>query len=149
MPLNVYRPTAEAPTGGDSASDYYVLGGAHVGASIARRLRASGHSVTIVDETYEAGSVPGIRGDPSDLDVLRAAGLSGVSTVVVALPRDSQCLLVAQLVRTTFDVSEVLVLVNTPEGRDLVHAAGHESICATTTLSDAVVDTLARPTHEA
>mgnify|MGYP006288973675 CR=1 FL=1 len=146
MPLNVYRSTAAEPTGDDAASDDYVLGDAHVGTSIARRLRASGHSVTTVDETYDAGEPPGIRGDPGDLDVLCAAGLSGASTVVVALPRDSQCLLVAQLVRTAFDVSEVLVLVNTPEGRALVRAADHESIRATT-LSDAVA--LARPTHEA
>ena len=126
----------------DSEATYYVLGGTHVGESVARRLHAAGHSVRFVDETCDSAEIPGIRGDPADIRVLKDAGISDTSTVVVATPRDTRNLLIAQLVRTHFDASEVLVLVNHPDRYDLVAEAGHEPACATTALSDAVVDGL-------
>ena len=114
---------AESTESGTDA-EYVVLGGGHVGASVARSIRASGHTVTFVDETHDPDDLPGVRGDP---------------TVVVAMPRDRRSLLVAGLVRANFGVADVRVLVRTPERCDLVADAGHEPICATTELSDAVV----------
>jgi len=58
----------------------------------------------------------------------------------VATPDDGRNLLVAQLVRTRFDVGGVFVLVHTPDRSDPVAEAGHEPICATSALADAVAD---------
>jgi trk system potassium uptake protein TrkA len=115
-----------------------VLGGEQVGESIAQRLQADGYSVGLVDETLDSEVVPTNTGDPSDVRVLAEAGAARASAVVVATPRDSRNLLIAQLVRAHFDVTDVLVLVNSPDRSDLVADVGHEPVCATTALSEAV-----------
>lgn len=122
--------------------EYCVLGGEHLGAEIARRLQAEGHSVSLVDERHDPAAVPGVQGRPEDARVLEDAGVPEASMVIVATSQDSRNLLIAQIVKVRFGVSEVLVLVNTPDQYDLVAEAGHEPICATTVLSDTVVDEL-------
>jgi trk system potassium uptake protein TrkA len=134
------RHNQDAETKADGPeTEYYVLGGDHLGVAVARRLSAAGHAVTLVDDPPGAADVPSHAGDPSAVDVLRDAGVSATSTVVVATPNDGRNLLVAQLVRTRFDVARVFVVVHAPERTDLVASAGHEPICATTVLADGVV----------
>lgn len=128
--------------GEEGKQEYYVLGGGHLGEWVARRLQSAGHSVTLIDETRDPAEIDGEQGDPRDVQVLADAGLSSASRVVVATPRDSRNMLIAQLVRTHFEVPEVIVLVNTPERCTLVAEAGHEPVCATSALSDALVDNL-------
>jgi len=128
-------------------TDYYVLGSGPVGVAVARRLHAAGHAVTVVGETHDPTDLPTVRGNPSDVGTLADAGITEASTVVVTVPRDARSLLVAQLVRTRFGVSDVRLLVYDPDRYDLVADVGHEPICVTTALSDAVVDDLEMPSH--
>jgi trk system potassium uptake protein TrkA len=125
-------------------TDCYVLGGNHLGVAVARRLGAAGHAVTLVDPDpdVDADDLPTVRGDPRDVAVLSDAGVTELSTVVVATPDDGRNLLLAQLVRTRFGVVDVSVVVHSPDRFDLVAEAGHEPICATTVLADAVADGL-------
>lgn len=134
------RPSGDEPPGGETGSTYCVLGGGHLGAAIARRLREDGHAVSMVDDSDELCETPVLRGNPSDVRVLEEAEVAAASTVIVATESDSRNLLVAQLVRVHFDVPEVVVVANTPERLDLIAEAGHEPVCATSALSDAVVD---------
>jgi trk system potassium uptake protein TrkA len=138
----------EEPLGEQAATDYYVLAGEHVGASIADRLSAADRSAAVIDETEDSIGGRGPGSDSAVLQALRDAGIPEESTVVVATPRDGWNLLVAQLVRIHFDVADVLVLVNAPDQCDLFADAGHEPVCATTALSDAVVDALEHRTHD-
>lgn len=126
----------------ETGLDYCVLGGEHLGAAIARRLQADGHTVCLVDERHDPEEVPGVQGKPEDVQVLEDAGVPDASTVIVATSQDSRNLLIAQVVKVHFDVEDVLVLVNTPDQYELVAEAGHEPICATTVLSDTVLDEL-------
>lgn len=142
MNINRTRLGRKTSTGDGATAKYYVLGGDDLGTSIARRLREAGHSVTLVDETQDSTEVPGLRGSPRDVQILEEAGVSERSTVIAATSRDRRNLLIAQLVRVHFDVDETFVLVNTPDRYDVVAEAGHEPICVTTVLSDAVVDDL-------
>ncbi|WP_433634362.1 NAD-binding protein [Halomicrococcus sp. NG-SE-24] len=142
MSIKQTRLADEKLSNGGIEAEYFVLGGAHLGTSIARRLHAEGHPVSIVDETHDSTELPGLHGNPENIQVLEEAGVSETSTVIVATSRDSRNLLIAQLVRVHFDVSEILVLVNTPDRYDLVAEVGHEPICATTVLSDTVLDSL-------
>jgi trk system potassium uptake protein TrkA len=132
---------AESVTSGPEAR-CYVLGGSHLGVAVARRLHAAGHDVTLVDADADADvdDPPTLRGDPRDVTVLSDAGVTETSTVIVATPDDGWNLLVAQLLRTRFGISEAFVVVHTPERSELVAEAGHEPICATTVLADGVVD---------
>ena len=70
------------------------------------------------------------------------------STVVVATPSDSRNLLTAKLVRAHFDISQIVVLVNVPDRYDLFAEVGCEPVCATATLSDGVVESLAGTERE-
>lgn len=123
-------------------SAYYVLGGRHLGSAVARRLRADGHTVCVVDEAYDRSETPGLRGDPADIRALEAAGVGATSTVVVATESDSRNLLIAQLVRANFDVKNIIVLVNVPDRLEMFTEAGHDPVCATSVLSDTLVDTV-------
>jgi len=121
---------------------YYVLGGRQLGAAVARRLGAEGQAVCVVDESYERSETPGFRGDPTDVRTLEAAGIGNASAVVVATDSDSRNLLIAQVVRTRFEVPKVVVLANDPDRLDTFTEAGHSSVCATAALSDALSEAL-------
>jgi len=128
------------PPGEETGITYCVLGGGHLGAAIVRRLREDGHTVVLVDESNELSETPVLRGDPTDVRVLEEAEVAAASTVIVATESDSRNLLIAQLVRVHFDVPEIVVVANVPERLDLIAEAGHEPVCATSALSDVVVD---------
>ena len=139
--------TSTRSTGNDSSANedavtHYVLGGGHVGASVADRLRDAGHTVCVVDESYEPSETCGFQGDPSDVSTLEAAEVGSASTVVVATRSDSRNLLIAQHIRARFDVPRVVVLVNVPDRLDVLADAGHEPICATTALSAALTESV-------
>ncbi|MFB6255827.1 MAG: NAD-binding protein [Haloplanus sp.] len=140
---SIVSTSEESTTGTDD--EYVVLGGGHVGSEVARRLRAAGNAVTVVDKTHDPTDPPGVRGDPADRRTLDRAGITDATTVVVAIPDDARGLLAAGLVRAHFGAADVWVLVWSPGRCDLVADAGHEPICVTTALSDAVVANLERP----
>lgn len=131
---------------GGADTEFYVVGTGVLGIEIARQLSGADHTVTLVGVAVD--DLPSIQGDSSAIELLADAGLSDASTVVVATADDAQNLLVAQLVTTHFDIADVFVLVHTPDRTDLVAEAGHEPICATTALANAVVaDVTPRPTE--
>jgi len=119
---------------------YYVLGAGRFGAAIAHHLEAAGHAVRLIDEAQGPDDRSGFRADPEDVAALEAAGVADASTVIVATDEDSRNMLIAQKVRTHFDVPRVLVLVHDPDRCDLFEDIAHEPICVSTTLSNALVD---------
>lgn len=129
-------------TNEESSVDYVVLGGNHVGEAVARRLQAAGHAVRVVTEAPRETALPSVDGDPAELSTLEEAAVADAGIVVVATDTDARNLLVAQLVRANFDVPHVYVLTNQPDRVDTVDDAGHEPICATSAIADAVVQEL-------
>ena len=142
MELDPTRSDRSDPSSDGRESDYYVLGGGEVGVNVARQLQAAGQKVTVIDESYDCPTTPGERGDPTDLRTLSEAGIPETSTVVVATRSDRRNLLIAQLVRAHFDVSRIIVLVNDRDRFDAFLNADHELVCATTVLSDALVESV-------
>lgn len=135
-------------TNEESSADYVVLGGNHVGEAVASRLHAGGHDVVVVTDAPSSTDDPSstevstLEGDPAELSTLADLGLTEEATVLVATRSDARNLLVAQLVRANFDVPRTFVLTNRPDRADTVDAAGHEPICATSAIADAVVEEL-------
>lgn len=128
--------------------EYYVLGGNHLGASVARRLEAEGHTVRLIDDGHEPDDVSTVNADPTDLAALESAGMADAATVVVATPKDSQNFLLAQKLNARFDIPRIYVLVHTPDRRDLFEDAGHQTVCTTSLLTDGVVDRVSAPRPE-
>jgi len=136
------RSTADDPSDDVQEDAHYVLGGDHVSIAIAEQLQTNGYHVTIVGDSCDSNEIPGFAGDPSALDVLAESGIGAASTVIVATLSDRRNLLVAQLVRSHFDVSRVVVLVNDPDRTALFADAGLEAFCVTTMLSTAVSEAI-------
>lgn len=114
----------------------YVLGDGRLGTAVDRRLRAAGREVVLIDgRSVEAD-------DTVDVAALTAAGITPDVTVVVATTSDARNLLVAQLLRTRFEVDHVVVLTHRPDRVELVADAGHEAVCATDILSAGLADRL-------
>jgi trk system potassium uptake protein TrkA len=135
------------PTDDDSADTvgqerHFVLGGGRTGVAIAEQLQTDGHPVTVVDEECAATDVPAVEGTPTDLDHLTEAELETASTVIVVTQSDAQNFLIAQLVRTHFDIPRIIVLVNDPERLDPLAKAGHEPLCVPSALSETVTEKL-------
>lgn len=129
-------------TNEESAADYVVLGGNHVGEAVANRLHDRGYDVVVVTDAPAASAVRTVEADPAELSTLESLALTDAVTVLVATQSDARNLLVAQLVRANFDVPRTVVLTNSPDRTDSVDAAGHEPICATSAIADAVVEEL-------
>jgi trk system potassium uptake protein TrkA len=125
-----------------TAADIYVLGGGAVGAAVTRRLHEEGHAAALIDESHEASDIPIRSADPNDARVLDEVGLETASTVIAATASDSRNLLIAQRVKSQFDTDHIVVLVNKPGRVAAIADSGHEPVCATTVLGDALVTCL-------
>lgn len=121
---------------------HYILGGGPVAIAIAEELQAAGHSVVVVDEAYESGSIPVFSGDPAAKAVLTESGLDDRATVVVASRSDHRNLLIAQLVRTGFDVQDVVVFVHDPDRAPIFADAGHKPFCVTSAVAAGFGETI-------
>ncbi|MFD1633611.1 NAD-binding protein [Haloplanus ruber] len=148
MTIRPLRRSTDETTGDNPEGHFCVLGSGPVAETIARRLHADGHAVTAIGDAADAADHRTVRGDPTDLRQLEAADIDTDSTVIVATPRDERNLLLAQLVQTHFDATDVVVRVNDPDRHDPVAAAGHDPFCVTTVLSAVLVDELTRPAYE-
>lgn len=97
-----------------------IMGSGRVGGTLASRLSAEGHRVTIIDvnpasfEKYLDADFSGqtILGDGIDEDVLRRAGIERADAFIAAAYGDNHNLMAAQIARVTFGVKRVVARVN-------------------------------------
>ena len=101
-----------------------VVGGGRVGTMLATRLQNRGEFVIIVeddeaavDRAREAGFTVE-KGDGTEPEVLRRAGIADAKQVVAVTQNDNDNLLVCQLARAKFDVPKVYARVNKTENAD-------------------------------
>jgi trk system potassium uptake protein TrkA len=120
----------------------YVLGGGSNGAALAGHLRTDDRSVCFVDDWNHTTEIPTITGDPSELRVLETIEMPPSAVVIVASRSDERNLLIAQLVRTTFDVARIYVVTNQPERTDPIADAGYEPLCVTTAVYETLSNTV-------
>jgi trk system potassium uptake protein TrkA len=139
MPLD--QPTEDNQPSRVEDPIYFVIADDHVGSTVARGLQADDRTVYLVTKSDEPSEVPGIQADPTDIKTLHEAGVADTSVVVATLS-DRRNSLISQLVYTHFDVSKVVVLVISPNRLTLFAEAGHDPVCATTALSDPLINTV-------
>lgn len=97
-----------------------IMGAGRVGGTLANRLSAEGHQVSIIDlssvsfEKYLASDFNGntVLGDGIDEDVLRRAGIERADAFVAAAYGDNHNLMAAQIAKVTFGVQRVVARVN-------------------------------------
>ena len=97
-----------------------IMGSGRIGGTLANRLAAEGHRVTIIDinpvsfEKYLASDFSGqtILGDGIDEDVLRSAGIEHADAFVAAAYGDNHNLMAAQIAKVSFGVKRVVARCN-------------------------------------
>ena len=124
-----------------------VIGGEHVGAALAERLRESSAVVflderpEIVDRAHEIG-IDGHVVDATDRRELQDVVADSTKTVVVTTGKDSTNLLIGQHLRTACDVDQIVVLVNDPRNRVAFTDRGFITVCAVQSLTESLIDAI-------
>lgn len=101
-----------------------IAGAGSVGRYMGQQLAASGHTVSLIDNTPSvvdrcriadaAGSMSCRLGDACELDVLAAAGAEGADVVAAVTGDDEDNLVISLLAKQEFGVPRVVARVNNP-----------------------------------
>lgn len=128
-----------------------LIGGGRVGRMLAERLENRGENVVIldirqevVDQLQKAGHTAR-QGDGTETDVLESIGTKGAKRVVAVTGDDDTNLLVAQMVRTKFDIDNVLARVNEPENVQTFESLDVTAISASEATAWSIDNEIERP----
>jgi len=126
-----------------------IVGCGRVGALLAGTLDAADHEVTIIDMVTRAfDRLPAtfrgeaIRGDGTDEDVLRRAGVHDAKVFLALTEGDNRNIMAAQLARETLGIPVVYAKVNDEVRAEAYAEIGIGTICRTTMMADALLLTL-------
>lgn len=122
-----------------------IVGCGRVGASLAEAYAREGHEVTVLDIRTDAfdrlpSSFHGkaIRGDGTDEDVLRRAGVEGADVLLALTEGDNRNVMSAQLAAEALDVGRVVAKINDPLRAQAYAELGIATLCRTGLMADAV-----------
>ena len=128
-----------------------IIGGGRVGRALATRLENRGEYVVVVedeDERVEQARSAGFtvhKGDGSEAETLRRAGIGETKRFIAATRDDDINLLACQLAITKFDVGSVYARVNEPQNVDAFESIGATAIDSPTATTVAIDDEIERP----
>ena len=128
-----------------------IIGGGRVGRALATRLENRGEYVVVVedeDERVEQARSAGFtvhKGDGSEAETLRRAGIGETKRFIAATRDDDINLLACQLAITKFDVGSVDARVNEPQNVDAFESIGATAIDSPTATAVAIDDEIERP----
>ena len=131
-----------------------IVGCGRVGAALAEAFDNGGNEVIVIDPSTRAfdrlsGEFKGqaVRGDGTDEDVLRKAGVEGAEAFLALTEGDNRNVMAAQLAMEKLSVGKVLAKINDPVRAAAYAELGIATVCRTTMLSDAILAFLSqRPT---
>jgi trk system potassium uptake protein TrkA len=127
-----------------------VMGSGRIGGTLANRLSAEGHQVSIVDinpasfEKYLDSDFRGqtILGDGIDEDVLRRAGIEKADAFVAAAAGDNHNLMAAQIAKIGFGVQRVVARCNDPVRAEIYGDLGLVTVSPSRIAAGALRDAL-------
>ena len=128
-----------------------IIGGGRVGRALATRLENRGEYGVVVedeDERVEQARSAGFtvhKGDGSEAETLRRAGIGETKRFIAATRDDDINLLACQLAITKFDVGSVYARVNEPQNVDAFESIGATAIDSPTATAVAIDDEIERP----
>ena len=129
-----------------------IVGCGRVGASAAELWDKAGHDVIVLDVSNRAferlpTSFGGnaLRGDGTDEDVLRRAGIEGADIFLALTEGDNRNVMAAQLAAEAFEVPRVIAKINDPVRAAAYAELGIATLCRTGLMVDAVNQHLGFP----
>ena len=129
-----------------------IVGCGRVGSSAAELWDRAGHEIVILDISTRAferlpttfgGSA--VRGDGTDEDVLRRAGIEGADIFLALTEGDNRNVMAAQLAVEAFEVPRVIAKINDPVRAAAYAELGIATVCRTGLMIDAMNDHLGFP----
>ncbi|WP_323191925.1 NAD-binding protein [Halostella sp. PRR32] len=128
-------------------SGIYVVGDDSIAIGLARKLADRTPTVFVsADDSFaeaaERADLDARRADVTDPWSLDTVGIRGADTVVAASRRDDRNILTAQIVRTRFDVDDVVVRLDDPTNSDAFDDIDVRTVCLTSVLANEIADQL-------
>lgn len=118
---------------------YLIVGCGRVGSTLAKRLTAANHSVTVIDESSMAfrrlgRDFPGhlVLGTGIDVDVLSRAGALGADGFAATTQGDNRNIMAALIAQAHFKIKRVVARIYDPERSVMYRDFGVSTICPTT-----------------
>ena len=122
-----------------------IVGCGRVGASVAEEYDQKGHEVLVLDITTTAfDRLPSafggtaIRGDGTDEDVLRRAGMEGADVFLALTEGDNRNVMAAQLAAEELGIERVIAKINDPLRAKAYAELGIATLCRTGLMVDSI-----------
>jgi len=122
-----------------------IVGCGRVGAALAEAFDNGGHDVVVLDTSTRAFDRlseefkgQAIRGDGTDEDVLRKAGVEGADVLLAFTEGDNRNVMAAQLAVEAFEVPRVIAKINDPVRAAAYAELGISTLCRTGLMIDAM-----------
>jgi trk system potassium uptake protein TrkA len=129
-----------------------IVGCGRVGSTLAENLDAAGHEVIILDvktsafdrlpQTFKGAA---IRGDGTDVEVLRRAGADGADIFLALTEGDNRNVMAAQVATESLAIPQVIGKINDPVRAAAYAELGVATLCRTNLMVDAVAQYLKLP----
>jgi trk system potassium uptake protein TrkA len=123
-----------------------IVGCGRVGAALAEAFDNDGHEVLVIDTSTRAferlsDEFKGraIRGDGTDEDVLRKAGVEGADVLLALSEGDNRNVMAAQVAMEKLSIGKAVAKINDPVRAAAYAELGIATVCRTTMLTDAVL----------
>lgn len=124
-----------------------ILGCGRVGSTLAKRMAAEDHEVTIIDQNPDAFRRLGVKfrgarlvGSGTDVDVLRRAGIEEADVFISVTDGDNRNIMAVQIAKHVFSVPKVMTRLYDPSRAEAYGAMGIHTICTTTIAVDLMRD---------
>ena len=124
-----------------------IAGCGRVGSTLARRLDAEGHEVTVVDERLQAFDRLGddykgerVLGTALDEETLRRAGIETADCFASVTNGDNRNIMAAQIAKEMFKVPRVITRLYDPIRASVYREFGMETFCSTIIGSNVIHD---------
>jgi trk system potassium uptake protein TrkA len=129
-----------------------IVGCGRVGSTLAENLDAEGHEVIIFDiktsafdRLPEAFKGSAVRGDGTDLEVLRRAGADGADIFLALTEGDNRNVMAAQVATESLGAPQVISKINDPVRAAAYAELGIVTLCRTNLMVDSVARYLNLP----
>jgi trk system potassium uptake protein TrkA len=125
---------------------YVIVGCGRVGAALAEALDAEGHEVLVLDTSTRAFDRlstefkgQAVRGDGTDEDVLRKAGVDGADIFLALTEGDNRNVMATQVAIEKLNVGKAMAKINDPVRAAAYAELGIATVCRTTMLTDSIL----------
>lgn len=129
-----------------------IIGCGRTGAVLAETFESLGHEVTVLDtDTRAFDRLPStfrgstVRGDGTDEDVLRRAGVTDADLLLALTEGDNRNIMAGQLATEVLGVKQVIIKINDPVRAEAYAALGMATICRTNLMEDAILSFIGEP----